>query len=388
MRRVSCIVLLGVLSNFTSCAQTTPHNGLGIPVLENLWTLNEDAAGHTAVAWKNVLLAGDFETEELKAVDLDTHKVLWKRDIDVDTGATIFGEQGDFLFVKSTYSRSQKILVMNRKGQTLNTIELPGAVLYGQSGNAGPTLVNGLMYLAQNTSIYVYDVSNPLKKDLEPLWSKTFKHMFAFDVDPSGNVYASADISTDKEQNHLVSFTKEGTQRWSISADVLSPYPHVDIHQIRVEGDVVLTAASGGQLHAYDTQTGQPKWNAWSSYNTCPGTSAPSASSVLVAEGKIFVVPVSGICVNAFDLKTGKALWVFSSPNVLTFASQPAYHNGVLYASNHRLWAIDAETGKPLGVSGFNMYGTQFNAVVHFDPIRNQILLWGFEGLYAFKPVR
>jgi len=122
----------------------------------------------------------------------------------------------------------------------------------------------------------------------------------------------------------------------------------------------------------------KPKWERRNNFNTCPVGRASSAAFTMVRDGKIFASPAGGTCLLAFDFQTGKKLWTFASPMT--------YLNGVLYASNTYLWALEESSGKVLGVSANFLEGTS-GQTVHYDAKRNQLLLWGDEPT-SFKPVR
>lgn len=102
-----------------------------------------------------------------------------------------------------------------------------------------------------------------------------------------------------------------------------------------------------------------------------------------------FVTPSFGTCIFGFDLTLGEQKWVVSIGDVgpdgaITTYGQPLYHNGVLYTSVERLWALDATTGEVLSFASERAYNT-VGSVIHYA--NGEILVWGDE-LTAYKPIR
>jgi outer membrane protein assembly factor BamB len=87
-------------------------------------------------------------------------------------------------------------------------------------------------------------------------------------------------------------------------------------------------------------------------------------------------------------LKTGQKKWDFQAPVGGTFANKPLFLNGVIYAANPYVYALDAESGQLLAQSAtkddflYDKIGT-----VHYDSKRNQLLVWGAK-IYSYKPLR
>jgi outer membrane protein assembly factor BamB len=101
-----------------------------------------------------------------------------------------------------------------------------------------------------------------------------------------------------------------------------------------------LLVGAGRTLHAFDTRTGERRWEA-----TVGPPGAIMYSSPAVAHGAVYVTASRGRLL-ALDLATGQKRW---SADVGTFPTQPAVANGVVYVGEGQmLYAFDAVTGAPL----------------------------------------
>ncbi|MFK7604073.1 PQQ-binding-like beta-propeller repeat protein [Deinococcus sp. SM5_A1] len=178
----------------------------------------------------------------------------------------------------------------------------------------------------------------------------------------------------------------QGHQLWTVdvapstqvasSAYILSSYK-----------DLVIAHAGAAGLQAYKLGTGVRAWNDFPNTDICPGGHAVATFNLTVAVDKIFMGPWGGTCVLAYHADTGKLAWVFNAPNGVTFDTKPLYLNGVVYASNSKLWALDAETGQVLAQAKDDL-GDNTGTPLAFDPLQNQILHWGSTGMFAYKPLK
>jgi len=136
----------------------------------------------------------------------------------------------------------------------------------------------------------------------------------------------------------------------------------------------------------FDRGTGEELWS--TSLDTC-SDGAGFANALEVGDGKVFISPSSGSCLFAVDLTTGKEVWTVETGEVgpdgaISIGGKPLYHNGVVYTSVERLWALDARTGRVLSFASQKAYNTT-DTVIHYA--NGEILVWGDE-LTAYKPVR
>jgi len=102
-----------------------------------------------------------------------------------------------------------------------------------------------------------------------------------------------------------------------------------------VVGDLIIFTSAEGVIYGVDAQTGTERW--WLR------TPTPIASVPAVADGIGYVGLRGGVI--AFEVATGKQLWLFPTGAGVTF---PTVSDGVLYVAAEKLWALDAKTGKTL----------------------------------------
>ena len=108
----------------------------------------------------------------------------------------------------------------------------------------------------------------------------------------------------------------------------------------------VLSSGGGpqpGRVWALDSGTGQTRWTR--------GLPAPSESSPLLADGKVFFGTQSGL-VYALDARDGSVLWTYQAPGAVK--ASPTLSAGVLYFGDYsgHVQAISEQTGRRLWISG------------------------------------
>lgn len=130
-----------------------------------------------------------------------------------------------------------------------------------------------------------------------------------------------------------------------------------------------ITAKNFGEL--------SPAW-IWRADNFSPGLEYTFRSTPVYANGKLFTVAGQRRQVVAIDPATGETLWTFREPQTMRYLRSPRtdFGKGVAYAEHEGkgivlvtspaffLWALDAETGRPLtnwgkstGVDNFSETG-------------------------------
>lgn len=175
-----------------------------------------------------------------------------------------------------------------------------------------------------------------------------------------------------------------GRELWSATPEELGDDP-LTVQVLELSGDNLLAYVQGS-LQAFNTQTGERLWVAL--LGSCADGVGP-ASALEVGGGFAYVSPGLGSCIFAVDLSSGRAAWTVSTGEVgpdgaITIDGKPLYHNGVVYTSVERLWALDAKTGRVLSFASQRAENTT-TTFVHYA--NGEILVWGDE-LTAYKPVR
>jgi outer membrane protein assembly factor BamB len=121
------------------------------------------------------------------------------------------------------------------------------------------------------------------------------------------------------------------------------------------DGDLLVVPDDVGRVHAY-TPDGETRW----SVRTGAANSLGFHSTPTVADGTAYVSGYDG-AMYALDVATGGTIWKTSQwqlGGALAIGSSPALWDGVLYVvaeydhpgmdPSGTLWALDAETGRPL----------------------------------------
>lgn len=142
----------------------------------------------------------------------------------------------------------------------------------------------------------------------------------------------------------------------------------------------------GASVQAFEAATGKHLWTA--PLDGC-SDDAGFVDALAVGGGMVFASPSLGSCLYAVDLATGRGAWTFQtglvgSDGAISIGGRPLYHNGVVYTSVERLWALDAATGKVISSASQPAYNTTDTAVHYAN---GEILVWS-DDLTAYKPVR
>ena len=141
-------------------------------------------------------------------------------------------------------------------------------------------------------------------------------------------------------------------------------------------------------IQAYSKDTGQRVWITDWLWDECPGDGVVIVEDMEMSEDSLFISPDDGSCVLSISKKNGAVNWSRSSSispdNYYTFGGKPAYHNGVVYASNGVLWAFDAKTGEVLSITN-NLDAFSLSTWVQYAA--DKIIVWGTR-ITAYKPVR
>jgi outer membrane protein assembly factor BamB len=317
-------------------------------------------------------------------VNVRTHKLAFSLTTQVDLQRTNFAALGNDLLLVENFP-AHRMLLIDRAGKTLNTIEFPsghGISLYQQ----GPYVVGNALYVGSGPTLYKYAVSSLRTPGVQPLWQKTLSAPYLGLL----SVLAPDEnhIFVGTSSNRLLALDGQGQERWSVQLDA----PDTTIagaYVLALNGNTLITQAGRNGLQAYDATTGQRAWDTFPTVDVCPSGAAPVEFFIEVAAGMIFFGHEGGSCVLAFHADTGKLAWVFDAPVKGTFSTKPLYLNGVVYANNSRLWALDAQTGELLASSPAEQYlGANVGAPLSYDPVDNQVITWGNTGVYAYKPLR
>jgi outer membrane protein assembly factor BamB len=200
--------------------------------------------------------------------------------------------------------------------------------------------------------------------------------------DAAGNLY----VSWYRDTGHnLVSFDPTGTVRWKKLDTIPDVKPKTGAPVfISIVGNEMYTVVDGGGIHRLDLDGNEIWRNDSALVQTCGATILNDLPAF--TDDGVFENCGLGSGVIALNRKDGSLRWAFNAPNKNTFWGTPMIHNGVVYAANGRMWALDERTGKALAVSEeTDGYAHTTNPLYY--PPTGEILLWG-ERLDTYKPWR
>ena len=381
MRRYLLLLSLALIACTSQNAPTPGEDALAqLPALTLQWSFpDHKVTGYTTLLG-NLLLGG----RQVTAIDTRTHQLAFKLPLDTDNLRTNYAALGDHL-IALTGRNADTLTVLDRSGQTLNTVAVPGGTRQSFK-QLGPFVAGASLYVVSGARLYRYRTADLLRPDAQPVWVRKYPGfgLASLIVKDEDHLFVStnaADVS-----HELIALNSQGETRWSLevapatiqgsAALILGLYKNLIIAQAGVAG-----------LQAYDADTGEKAWKKFPDINVCPGGQANTAFRMSVADDRVFIGPWGGTCILAYHAATGELAWVFDAPNHVTFDTTPLDVNGVVYASNSRLWALDAETGKALAVGRENL-SDNLGAPLSYDPAGRQVLHWGAAGVHAYQPLR
>lgn len=375
-----CSALLGL----NSCADNSVGRPPGVAPLNLKWSINDPSFGN-AVLRGNLLLSG----KSIRALDLNTRKFAFNHVADktqpYNTDLTLrnYVELDDNLIVQSYSQNKEYLSVMNKKGEFLNTITLPNGIPAAMH-ETGPMLTQNALYTSSGPILYKYNRADLLKPDAQPVWTKKYEqfNLASFYARDDDHIF----VAPNDGSFQIFSLDGNGQQRWMTQTSQNKDLIVGQSFTMKTYKNSLIIEAGTTGLMALDMDTGKMLWDKPASLNVCPMTGTTSFQ-ITIADDKILVGPWAGSCVQAYDASTGKLDWVFASPNQATFDTMPLYHNGVVYATNSVLYALDATTGKLLA-QGNEFLDSNTGAPLVYDLSHDEILQWGLTGLFAYKPIK
>jgi outer membrane protein assembly factor BamB len=381
MRRLACTLF--VLLSLTACTDATraadPVNDPALPKLTRLWSLpTYKTIGYSSLQG-DLYLSGN----KLRAVNVATHLLAFEIPEEVSVARTSFASVGPNLLAVLRANTQTAMLLFTRTGQVLNKIEFPGSVGVAL-GNEGPVVVGNAVYLGFGNTVYKYAADGLGTPGVQPLWAK---HYDANSID--GLLVQDQDhlyVTVRDTASRLLLLDGTGTERWSRQ---LAPEGQTAAlgAAMGLYKDTIIVQAGTAGLQAYRQADGSKAWASFPSIDVCPSGASPLAFRMAIGQDRVFLGHFGGHCVLSFRADTGAPAWIFDAPNRVTFDTEPLYLNGVVYATNGRLWALDAETGRALAAGPDDLQDNT-GAPLSYDAPRNQIVTWGGTGVFAYTPLR
>ena len=354
--------------------------------VDELWAIPVSGYGSSSLSGDLFLgytPESDGEGARISAVSLDEREILWQSEKSIAFDSSpILAVDDNAVYI---FLNGKGLFIYSRSGTLLSSPTLPdGDEALGGSFGAAPTLLGTKLFVPNGPHLYAYDVDEPSQPSL--LWRRTFDTSVSSLMTTTDGLYIGG-VSQSAEGNILKLSPDNGQEIWQANLESFGKdKPFV---QALVTVDAKIIAYSyelGGSLQAFDTTTGMRLWA--TPLNTC-SDGAGFVDALEVGGGMVFASPSTGSCLFAVDLATGKEAWTVETGEIgpdgaISIGGKPLYHNGVVYTSVARLWALDAETGKVLSLASQSAYNA-VDTVIHYA--NGEILVWGDE-LTAYKPVR
>lgn len=375
MRRVLLSLLL-----LTACTSASPPSEPPLPTLPLRWSLPEPRALGTTALLGDLMLGGS----QLTAVNVRTRSLAFTQHIRTLPYRSNYARFGDHL-VAVIKEGGPQMVVVTPTGQVENTVTFPGQP-NATIRHVGPTVIGESLYVISGPTLYKYRLADLLLPDVQPVWMRRFpgQEVSTFLVESEDRIYVS--VNNVDVQRAVVAVDGSGATRWSV--DVAPPKQvGSSAYSLGVYRDTLIVQAGTAGLQAYKTATGERAWVDFPTINVCPSGESQTAYEMTVAADHIYFGHYGGDCVLAFHAGTGKLAWIFDSPYKATFDTKPVYLNGVVYATNGRLWALEAVTGKALA-RGNEELGDNTGSPLWYVPVEGQLVVFGPTGVNAYSPLR
>ncbi|MFC4455292.1 PQQ-binding-like beta-propeller repeat protein [Deinococcus sonorensis] len=396
----SSLVALATLL-LAGCAQEYVEPGTspppGVSRFVPSWQLKQPGRGASALV-HGLLLTDSVDTmakdevKTLAAVDVSRHALAWNVPVipgRIDGGRPSFAAVGDNIVAVALdrAHEAARLVVYAQQGTVLRTIPLPNT--YTVTGmELGPRVVGDQLLVADAVYLYAYDVAS-LSTDTPVLrWQKKINsaptssiQIMGLEADPDGNLYIGTFA------NEVISYTSTGTQRWKVSTTTSPYYGHAPFSLVLDAGRLFVESQDEG-LQAYDLATGKTLWDKPADLlKACPGAPTSTATYLVAGGGKVYAGLFGGDCLPAYNESDGSLAWSFTPNYRQTFLSRPTYVNGVLYATNGRVYAIETASGKLLA-QGTEDIPASAGTYLPYDPVQGEVYVWGGQTLYAYKALR
>lgn len=390
-------ILLGLLFVLAGCSSTstntsqTPPQKYNLPELTLRWSNpNLPTSGYNSLQGDLFLTGGN-----LRAVNIRTHELAYRSELKTDYGRTHIASVGNQLVV-AYWDTQPGLALIDKELKTINKLPFPAGTAGVSLGEQGPVVVGNSVYVAAGPTVYKYAVADLGKAGAQPLWYKTFggPAVSSLLVQDENRIYIGESYIDDNVKDHfetvdfLIALNGNGNVQWKTNTKITGVAGGM-VASMGIYKDTVVADLEGNYmgLQAFRQSDGQPIWAKPTITDACKAGTSSFSLRMTIAADHVYLGNSGGVCVLALHADTGQLAWTFNAPYDQTFDNKPLFHHGVIYATNGRMWALDAFTGKPLAVGAVD---TDMNsgAPLAYDPVEDQILQWGPTGVHAFKPLK
>ena len=404
MKKYFVLAILSIA--LSSCQIEDGTKQPNYPVIKIEW--DENIRGRlTPYLFNDLITAQEDDLSKLGAprkgqiaFNLKTKKLAWERlQTKPGDGMSTVVYKGKAI----SFNATGVIRVLNDDGTIYKTIDKmiePDREGGGDLSTTRVELYKNIVVIPLRHYVVAYNADQLVDetKDPQPIWQyakkteneSNYQILVSNRIDPTTGVayllHNGGDLGEYKATNYFTAVDiLTGKELWR----KLVFFSTRDIDRSGVvganNGMAVFHLNGTNQVIAYNTN-GQKLWE--SEDMICPKGETSIFSSLLVQDDFVVASPFGDNCLTVLEANSGKKRFAFVSPLDATFDQIPLVLNGVMYANNSYLWAVDIKTGQILGRSARMDNLTQGNngTTLH-DQATNQLLVWG-ERLTAYTPVR
>jgi outer membrane protein assembly factor BamB len=274
---------------------------------------------------------------------------------------------------------SNALEVYRTDGTFIKAIDYPNSGDINQNA-LSPVIYKNTLYVGSGKNLYAFDISDPETPNVK--WAMKFAwRLNDITVDEQGYIYLAIQENANKDATFKIDPNTRNIL-WSANTFTPSIGYTMDPKAIALNGQQLIVS-TGTTVQAFNTQTGT---HLWMTKELFCGQAPQAAWHLEPGEDAVFFT--AGSCVKAVNSTTGQVIWEFDSDTANqglgnTFGDKALYHNGVVYAYNGTLWALDAPTGEVLSKQEDKDSTSNFSSVHLYN---NQILIWN-KYLTAYKPI-
>lgn len=377
-----------LLSSLALCAANCAAPPIAPETIELNWNLNVNKVDYYGSDLRDGLLVGSYERESrVQVFDVANRTLSFARD-----GFTAYGGVAAWndLLLLQRQGNPGVADIYTKTGQLLRYLKMDSKNPF--TLNRGMVQDKNAVYLTTSHSLFAYDMETLAQPNSQPLWQRYFESPEASGIDDlavdstNGIIYIATEKPTNKLTTTLYALNRQGQELWQKDLGT-SPEGLTYARRAKLqayEKGVVASLYGSGVVELYNPK-GEAVWANPVRF-VCDETNVLSKPAIV--DEVLYGSPAGDHCLFAIDLKTGRKLWDFKAPQSGTFDNKPVVVNGVVYASNGRVYAVDAKDGQLLAASEVYDRSLQFErGNIHYDPPRNQLIMWG-EKIYSFKPIR
>jgi outer membrane protein assembly factor BamB len=277
------------------------------------------------------------DREGVHAVDASTGAFVWTADPGGNSHWSGVSAGWNAVFTASTGGRLSLWSLDASTGVVVWEAEVEGG-----NGITRPVPAGDMVFLATHVTtgdepgtLHAYDAATGTER-----WSRTSEHRFSVPAIVGGVVY------THTTGTVFALDGSTGAVLWESQAGSVVPD-----ERTTVADGMVFAATEGGDLDAFDAETGELRWSVRVGTGLGPG--------VAVADGRVYAsFGRFDVRLTAIEAATGSTLWTV--PYLVGFTeASPTAANGVVYMAgapegiyDSGLYALDAVTGEQLWTAG------------------------------------